>query len=94
MKPDPKVFLDAAKWLFQGHDVVVPVRYACNALRLVRSRRDNAVELRYFHERFLIGTDIFGRDSLGYIFGSTNNPACQEHRVMSLLLCWAMTSNP
>jgi hypothetical protein len=89
---NPAIFLEAAQHV-EGRTN----NFACNAIKRASNAEfeTKCKEMEFFRKHFLIGTDREGRDSAGnYVFGAVKNPDCREHRVLALLLCYAMLSNP
>jgi hypothetical protein len=81
---NPNVFLKAAKLVDN-----VSSNFACNAIRRVLDDVETLAhpETEFFGVQFLDGKP----DPHGEHFGSGQLPENREHRVMALLLCWAMT---
>ena len=77
---NPAIFLAAAEHVDSGAS-----NFACNALEC--SGSDLEIE-DFFRDHLLHGEPDICGERFGHCFDST----CREHRVMALLLCWAMTS--
>lgn len=91
MKPDPNIFLEAAQLMrTDGNLSECETKYACNALRNADEHGFAHVEQTYFSDHFLDGkVDITGAK-----FGSWYIEENCQHRILALLFCWAMLSNP
>ena len=103
MQLDPDVFLLAAEAISpDGHTLHnglhLHASYACHAIKRAKyhtftcARLPDPPEIKFFVDTFLDGDEDAMSPCQNYTkFGPTIN---SEHRIMALLLCWAMTSNP
>lgn len=96
MKLLPSIYRRAAELVDSGrYDFACcAIGEACREKDLPHAEFDSE-ERRYFAGTFLRGNEFCLAGPPGTLaFGNSDDPACQQHRVMALLFCWAMLQNP
>lgn len=92
---NPEVFLGAAEELhFADGYACVAIGRACKEKGLPHQARDSE-ERQYFAATFLDGDEFTGDATLlKFSMHPGGHEAAREHRILSLLFCYAMLSNP